>query len=165
MERHLRDKRSHPETLQTHSKGRFRAPDCEKARAARCALDHELQQQQPANPSALRKNEEASVKFTVQKHKLTKHWDQSQHVSPTAASTEHHLAHLSAGEVRCTFQENEGCSLGSQRLPKTVFFWRLPKPPVFEGSDEKEPGLKTIQHSLLECAEGDQRPPHGCHGA
>ena len=32
----------------------------------------------------------------------------------------------------------------------------MPKPPVFEGSDEKEPGLKTIQYSLLEGAEDDQ---------
>ena len=36
-----------------------------------------------------------------------------------------------------------------------MFFWS-PKPPVFEGSDEKEPGLKTIQYSLLEGAEDDQ---------
>ena len=40
---------------------------------------------------------------------------------PQHSSPAHHLFHLSAGEVRCTFQENEGCSLGSQRLPKTLY--------------------------------------------
>lgn len=41
------------------------------------------------------------------------------------------------------FQESEGWSLGSQSLAKTLCFsGGILKPPVFEDSDEKEPGLK-----------------------
>jgi len=59
---------------------------------------------------------------------------------------EHHGSHIGKGhcfEIRCTFQESEGWSLGSQSLAKTLCFsGGILKPPVFEGSDEKEPGSK-----------------------
>ena len=66
---------------------------------------------------------------------------------------EHHGSHIGKGhcyEVRCNFQESEGWSLGSQRLAKTLCSsGDMLKPPVFEGSDEKEPGSKpSSTHSL-----------------
>ena len=51
------------------------------------------------------------------------------------------------------------------KTPKdSVCFWRLLKPPGFEGSDEKGPGLKTIQHSLLEVLRVTHVHPMGAIG-
>ena len=66
---------------------------------------------------------------------------------------EHHGSHIGKGhcyEVRCTFQESEGRSLASQRLAKILCCSRdMLKPPVFEGSDEKELCSKpSSTHSL-----------------
>lgn len=47
-------------------------------------------------------------------------------------------------------------SFFSKDLQRLCSSGGIRKPPVFEGSDEKEPGLKPIQHSLLEGAKDDQ---------
>ena len=66
---------------------------------------------------------------------------------------EHHGSHIGKGhcyEVRCTVQESKGRSLASQRLAKILCCSRdMLKPPVFEGSDEKELCSKpSSTHSL-----------------
>ena len=66
---------------------------------------------------------------------------------------EHHRSHIGKGycyEVRCTFQESEGWSLGSQRCTKILCCsGDMLKPPVFEGSDEKDLCSKpSSTHSL-----------------
>ena len=80
---------------------------------------------------------------------------------------EHHGSHIGKGhcyEVRCTVQESERWSLGSQRLANIVLFWRHVEASSLWEQWWEGAVLKTIQHSLLEGAEDDQCPAQGCCG-
>ena len=81
---------------------------------------------------------------------------------------EHHGSHIEKGhcyEVRCTFQESEGWSPWFSKTCKdSVLFWRPVEASCLWGQWWEGTVLKTIQHSLLEGAEGDQCPAQGCCG-
>ena len=81
---------------------------------------------------------------------------------------EHHGSHIGEGhcyEVRCTFQESEGWSLGSQRLAKIpCCSGDMLKPPVFEGSDEKELWSKPSSSHFLRVLRITSVQPKGVAG-